>query len=190
MSRLVPLTLVFLSSALPASAATLSEAQASGGAFSANWATPTTVGAGVEVITGTGKSNVYDNFVFTSLPTGAQTLHFDFSAPRGHGNSYSAGGVILYSANPFRYAWDGKQAGHVQLGHTSPIRGLDLDLGEGFGGSLYLAMNFTHGTLGYTINVPTNAMEAPAPVPLPAGLGLLASACASLLTLRRLRPRA
>jgi hypothetical protein len=176
--------------AAPAHAATYTEASAPGAAFGARWDTPTEIGAGVEAVSGTGSQNVFDNFVFTALPGGAQTLTLRFSAPQGIDWSYSAGGAILYAARPFAYGWDGRYAGTVQIDYYQRERTVELALDDGFAGSLFLALNFTHGQgLGYSITAPSNAAPAmtPSPVPLPAGALLIGTALAALGTLRRRR---
>lgn len=185
MRRLALLALAGLLFAAPTLAATLNEADVPGGAFSPSWSSPTEVGAGFDAISGTGSSGVFDNFVFTALPSGAQTLNFAFSAPAGHGDSYSAGGEVYYSNSAFRWGWDGSKAGVVQLSHAKPTSSFNLSLGDNFSGLLYLAMNFTHGNLSYNIAVPSNA--AISPVPLPAGLVLMGTGVVALLGLRRRR---
>lgn len=185
-----------LASALCASAAaaaTLTESATAGGAFSGRWDSPTEVGSGYDLVSGTGSQNVFDNFVFSALPSGAQKLSFSFAAPEQIGHSYSAGGAVLYSDRPFRWGWDGTTAKSVQVDYHTRSKTFDLDLGDGFSGKLYLALNFTHGSnLAYTIGVPSNAAPTPvAPVPLPAGMTLIGTAAALLAGLglrRRLRP--
>jgi hypothetical protein len=181
--------------ATSATAATLNESDAPGGAFGSSWANPTEVGAGFDAVAGTGAGNAFDNFVFTALPSGRQTLSFAFQAPAGIDYSYSAGGQLLWSTEPFRYGWDGKQVGSgFQLGHWQPQTTVDLELGDDFSGKLFLALNFTHGSsLAYNISVPSNAVAGPgeaAPVPLPAGLLLIGTGIAALgaARLRRRRP--
>lgn len=176
-----------------ASAATLTESAVAGGAFGARWDTPTEVARGFDAITGTGSQNVFDNFVFTGLPTGAQKLTLTFTAPEGVGHSYSAGASVLYATQPFRWGWDGSYASTAQIDYYSRSKSYDLDLGDDFSGKLYLALNFTHGSnLAYTIGAPSNAMPvSPAPVPLPAGAVLAGSGAtliAGLGLLRRRRP--
>ena len=179
-----------------AGAATLTEADMPGGAFSGAWNAPTEIGAGIDTVAGTGKGNAFDNFVFTALPAGRQTLSFAFQAPSaGFDSSYSAGGQVLYGTEPFRWGWDGTYlASGVQLGAWQPQQTLDLELGDDFTGKLFLALNFTHGDLRYTISAPSNAAAAgpgeAAPVPLPAGLLLIGSAVAALgvAGYRRRRP--
>lgn len=167
-----------------AQAATLNEADMAGGAFGASWSAPTKVDAGIDTIVGTGRQNQFDNFVF-ALPAGAQRLTFDFAAPKVAGHSYSAGGEILYSATPFRWGWDGARAGAIQVDYSKPQQSFALDLAKDFIGTLYLALNFTHGSdLSYSISAPSNA---PAPVPLPAGLVLIGTAAAALGAVRLAR---
>lgn len=179
--------------AAPAAAATLSEADLPGGAFGASFDRPTEIGSGYETITGVGSQNRYDTLALTGLAAGAQRLDFFFAAPEGHGHSYSAGGEILYSETPFRYGWDGTRLGtRIQVDHRRPTQTLALDLADSFGGTLYLALNFTHGAdLAYTISAPGNAARAaaPAPVPLPPALLLIGAGFAALgaVTARRRR---
>lgn len=173
--------------AVAAEAATLTEASMAGGAFGSAWDSPTTVDAGYDVITGTGNQNQYDNFVFT-LPAGHQSLSFDFSAPSGFGDSYSAGGAILYSATPFGWSWDGTVAAGFDVNSLAPARTFTLDLADFQGGSLYLALNFTYGSdLAYNIGVPGNALPiepgTPAPIPLPAGALFIGTGIAALTAL-------
>jgi len=166
-----------------AQAATLTESSVSGGAFGGAWNSLTTVDAGFDAISGTGSQNQFDNFVFT-LPAGHQTLSFDFTAPSSYDHSYSAGGQILYSTTPFRWGWDGAYAQNaIQMDYYKPKQSFTLDLADFAGGSLYLALNFTHGNLAYNVAVPGNALAGgptPAPVPLPAGLVLLGTGIAAL----------
>ena len=154
-----------------------------GGAFGSAWNNLTTVDAGYDVIAGTGNQNQYDNFVF--LPSGPQSLSFDFAAPPGYGDSYSAGGRILYSATPFRWGWDGTVATGFDVNSLDPTRAFTLDLADFQGGSLYLALNFTYGSdLAYNIGVPGNACHGtPAPIPLPAGALFIGTGIAALAAL-------
>ncbi len=183
----------------PAAAATLNEADMPGGAFGAAWNTPTAIDPGVTGIIGTGDQNRYDNFMF-GLPSGAQTISLSFAAPEGIGYSYAAGGNILWSEAPFRWSWDGATLAAVHTDYYTRAASVDLVLGPGFSGSLYLALNFTYGTrLNYMIGIPSNAApvnddgtvtygpdpDMPAPVPLPAGAALLAGALGALALLRR-----
>lgn len=174
---------LFISTA--AGAATLNEADQPGGAFGSAWDKLTAVGKGYDIIAGTGSQNQFDNFVF-DLPAGPQSLTFDFTAPKGYDYSLSAGGQILTSTTPFRWGWDGTYAGTMQVDYWKPSQSFTLDLGNFKGGSLYLALNFTHGSgLAYNISVPGNAalpgpVTPPAPVPVPAGLVLLATGLAAL----------
>ena len=196
--RVSALAVCALLTAAAASAATLTEGSLPGGAFSGAWNSPTEVGAGFDIISGTGNQNQFDNFYFSALPSGSQTLSFDFTAPEGFGYSYSAGGEIYTSTSPFRWGWDGVRAPQsVSVNYYNPQQSFTLDLGDDFaGGSLYLAMYFTHGAnLAYNIAAPSNAIAVPtapnpAPIPLPAGVVLLGSAFAALGALGYRRRRA
>lgn len=172
-----------------ARASTLNEADLPAGAFSPLWSAPTQIGAGITQISGTGSGGVYDNFVLTALPAGAQTLTFTFTAPQGIGWSYSAGGILLYSQKPFRFGWDGTPIGGVGLSYFTRAQSHTLTLGPGFSGPLYVALNFTYGTvLPYTIDIPSNATASPPPisaVPLPAGALLLGAGLVPLIVRRR-----
>lgn len=179
-----------------AGAATLNETDMPGGAFSASWAAPTVVGAGVTTITGTGNQNQFDNFVLTGLPSGAQSVVLSFSAPSGIGYSYAAGGSVLWSTQPFRWGWDGNYATPVYTGYWMPTETVILPFGSGFTGPLYLALNFTYGrNLGYAITfgsvapVPPPVNEVPAAVPVPAAGISLAAGLAALGALVRRRMR-
>ena len=168
--------------AATAHAATYTEASAPGGAYSGSWASPTEVGAGFENVSGTGNGNAYDNFVFSALPSGKQSLTFTFSAPENVDPwSYSAGGEVLWSTQPFRWNWDGARAGQFQVSSYERTKSFTLDLADDFSGPLYLALNFTHGAnLGYNVSAPSNAGVSPAPIPLPAGVLLMGSAVVAL----------
>lgn len=165
-----------------ASAAVLNEASLPGGAFSGDWRAPTEIGAGYDAVSGTGYQNVKDIFVFTGLKSGAQQLTFDFTAPAGINESYSAGGSVNYAFAPFMHEWDGQAAGWVQVDFYKTAQQVVLSLGESFSGALYVALNFTHGAnLGYNIAAPGNAVDvAPAPIPLPAGALLIGSALGAI----------
>ena len=138
--RVSALAVCALLAAAAASAATLTEGSLPGGAFSGAWNSPTEVGAGFDIISGTGNQNQFDNFYFSALPSGSQTLSFDFTAPEGFGYSYSAGGEIYTSTSPFRWGWDGVRAPQsVSVNYYNPQQSFTLDLGDDFaGGSLYL----------------------------------------------------
>lgn len=171
-----------------ARATTLTEASLPNGAFSPLWSQPTQVGGGITQITGTGSGNVYDNFVLTALPAGAQTLTFNFTAPQGIDWSFAAGGNLFYSQQPFRWGWDGTPFGAVSLDYYTRAQSRTLTLGPTFSGPLYIAMNFTYGAaLPYTIDIPSNGTVTPpvSPVPLPAGALLLGAGLVPLLVRRR-----
>lgn len=185
-----------LLSGMPALAATLDEASLPTGQFSGSWSTPTAIGTGYDLITGKGRANQFDNMVFTALPTGAQSLTFDFFGPPGNRPSYAGGGSILYSTSPFRWGWDGTLAGVVGLFGANATDQVVLNLGPSFGGTLYVALNFTYGNnISYAITVPQNVPPPPPPpppstVPLPAsGLALAGGLGLAGLWLRRKRAR-
>ncbi|WP_413864914.1 hypothetical protein, partial [Albidovulum sp.] len=165
--------------ALPAGAATINELSLPGGDFSNSWAAPSVIGTGFGLVQGTGAANNFDILAFTGMAPGAQTVSLTFTAPSGIGWSYAAGGNVLYSTQPFRWAWDGTTAGAVSIGYANPSQTLSLALGPGFGGTLYLGLYFTYGQdLGYADSLPGNAAPPPA-VPLPASAWLLRGALAA-----------
>lgn len=171
--------IAWLSLGSAGTAATLTESAYPGGAFSSDWSSPTEVGAGVTGIAGTGNEAQPDIFRFTALPSGPQTISLAFTAPAGIDPSYSAGGSVRYAYEPFRWEWDGVEAGWVEIGDWKPTQLVTLALGDGFAGSLYLGLYFTHGSdLAYTVSAPSNA--GPAPVPLPAGVLLIGSALGAI----------
>jgi hypothetical protein len=161
----------------PAAAVTLHEADLPGGAFSGQWNAPSVLAADILSVSGTGASGHNDFFVFTGLPAGAQTLTFTFAAPDGIGYSYSAGGAIRVSSAPFRWGWDGADAGTFGTGFWAPTATVQLPLGEAFAGPLYVGLYFTHGSdLAYAISTDAAAVSPPSVVPLPgAGLMLLSA---------------
>ena len=193
----------FALSAVPASATTLNEYDVTGGEFSADFRAPTLVGTDVTSITGVGGNSSDDYFLFSGLE-GGDTLTLSFSAPSNIGYSYSAGGVALWSDAAFRYEWDGARIEpQIQLDWATREQSLSLTLPDDFLGSLYLALNFTHGeNLTYSIDgfrasagLPTTGKPAPgvpaggsvvdAAVPAPAPLLLLGSSLIGLGALRR-----
>lgn len=168
--------LLALAAATPAAATVITESDAQ---FSRHWHSPTSIGSDVDLILGTAeKQNAHEFLALTGLATGAQTLSFVFEAPEWARTSYSysAGGQVLWSTNPFRYAWDGAAVGTFQLSRWSPFGTLDLVLGDDFAGSLYLGFYITHGSdVSWSLSAPSArapATEA-APVPLPASAGFV-----------------
>jgi hypothetical protein len=174
-----------LAFAAPAGAATIHEGDLAGGSFSGSWSAPTALGAGVTEVTGTGSQHAFDFFTFT-LPSGAQTLTFDFWAPVGIGHSYSAGGTIKTSTTPFQWGWDGQQTGTFQLGKQKPTDQVTLSLGPDFAGILHVGLYFTHGAnMSYRVSSDAVA-AAPGVVPLPAtGLLLLTALGGAAAVARR-----
>ncbi|MFN6978543.1 MAG: VPLPA-CTERM sorting domain-containing protein [Gemmobacter sp.] len=170
-----------------AGAATVSEADL--GDFSNDWRAFTAIGGGPTTIRGTGKQGDADHVVLTGLKPGAQTLTFTFSGPVGAGNSYSAGGNLLYGFEPYKWsAWDGKSAGSFNLRHGKLTDTLTLSLDAAFSGPLYLTLHHTHGALDWSLEVPGNAaasVVSPSAVPLPAGVVLLLGALGGLAAFRR-----
>ena len=186
----------------PAAASTVHEGDLAGGSFSRSHASPTELAAGVTGVTGTGRASRDDFFVFTGLPTGAQTLTFTFSAEGGVNNSFSAGGHILTSFRPFRWEWDGTDHGSFGLNRHKRTDTVTVRLGDGFAGTLFVGLYFTHGpTISYTVGTDATfpatqetAQTLPAEtdaigvVPLPgAGLMLLTALGAAGLAARRRR---
>lgn len=180
-----------------ACAATLTEGAGSA-EFSGDWKSPTMIGAGIDRISGSWNvQNDYDILGFTALKAGAQTITLSFSPQTPIGDtdwSFSAGGSLYYQTAAPRYsAWEGKQFGTVNMQHWNRKDDFtySLQLGEDFGGILYLSLYGTHGSLNYNIDVPGNAVPdpQPAPVPLPAGAALLPAGLAALAFLRRRKAR-
>jgi hypothetical protein len=169
------LTAFMILATTTAQAATLDESTVPGGNFSSNVALPTVVGPSISRVTGTGNAGQFDLFMFTGLAAGAQTLRFDFAAPSGIADSYSAGGTLRYSMSPFAgTAWNGGfDFANPAVYSTAPTVTETLTLGPSFAGSLYLAMNFTFGSnMNYMIMLPPTPIPATVPVPA-AGLLLL-----------------
>lgn len=174
-----------LAGVLPASAATISEASFAGGDFGNSWSSPTMIANGFDLVTGTGSGNDYDIFALTGLATGAQQITLSFSAPQGVGNSYAAGGNVLYSTSPFRWGWDGTTLGSVGLSFGQQASQMVLNLDDTFGGELYLGLYFTYGTsINYAVSLPGNVAAPPPAVPLPAAGLLMGAALAGFGTLK------
>lgn len=183
-----------------AQASTLAEADVKGGEYSSNFNSPTAIEAGIDTLMGIGGVASDDYFVFTGLKSGAQEIVLSFAAPKDYGDSYSAGGAVLFANAPFRYEWDGKQVrGGIQVDQRKPGQTMKLSLDDAFTGSLYLALNFTHGAdLRYSVFAPSNgfaqgsipgqgASTSPSQVPLPPALLFLASSVVGLLVVGRKR---
>lgn len=179
------------------SAATLSEADVSGGDFG-GWSNPTVVAAGPTTITGTwAAQNDFDTLRFTGLAAGVQTITITFAplVPIGPTDwSFSAGGLIKWATAPFAHESDGHALTwgfSLQHWNRDTVPSFTLTLTDSFAGDLYLNLKNTHGggLLSWSIDAPGNAavVAPPAAVPLPAGALLLASALGGLAFWRRRR---
>ena len=146
-ARRLALALGLSLAAAQAGAATLTEAAAPGGAFSAAWDHPTEIGAGFDTVTGTGSQNAYDNLLFTALPAGRAEADAHLLRPRGH-RLFLLGGrrrLLQRHAVQDRVGLVAASPGRFQVGYWNPQQTIDLDLADSFSGKLYLALNFTHG---------------------------------------------
>lgn len=171
--------------AMPAAASVLSEAD---GQFSRHWMRPTEVAAGIDTILGTAeKQNAHEFLLLTGLRPGAQTLNFSFQAPDWALDTYSfsAGGLVMWTTNPFKHAWDGIGLDAFQLSPWAPEAPVELVLGDDFEGPLYLGIYLTHGR-DVTWSISTSPADAWAkapeasPVPLSAAAGYGLAGCAML----------
>ncbi|MCB2115514.1 MAG: VPLPA-CTERM sorting domain-containing protein [Rhodobacteraceae bacterium] len=170
-------------SALPAAATTISEGSQPGGDFSSSFSAPTSIGSGIDLITGTTGSTDRDFLVFTSMNPGAQTVTLSFSMPSASNPIGFAGGNVRYSFAPLPSATGGTSLGGFFLTSTASTQTLTLNLGASFAGTLYLGINTLLGTnIGYSISAPGNVPAAP--VPLPASAALLAGALAGFGAMR------
>ena len=169
--------LMLMLAAAPVAATTIPESGVGGGDFSNDWTSPTSIGFGFDHVQGTAGSSDYDYLVFTGMTPGAQTVSLSFNMPLASNPLGLAGGTVQYGTVPFTSATGGSSAGGFFLTSYAPTQMLTLNLGAGFGGTLYLGITALIGqNLGYSIGVPGNA--PPPPVPLPASVGLLGGALA------------
>ncbi|MFT4152048.1 MAG: hypothetical protein QM656_17730 [Paracoccaceae bacterium] len=179
-------------------AATVNEADVAGG-FSNNWTSATAIAAGTTSVSGTISGGAGDVLELTGLDPSATSLSFSFSlASIGSGYS-NAGGSIYYSYSPFPWAgggtygtWFGVTYDPWNATYSNGTSTATLNLGSGFGGTLYLAFAWPWGaTTNYSFDVPvlasTPVEEPTSAVPLPAGVLLMGTALAGLggLRLRR-----
>ena len=93
-----------------------------GGAFSGAWNSPTEVGAGFDIISGTGNQNQFDNLLLQRPPVGQPDAQLRFHRPRGYGYSYSAGGEIYYQhhALPLGMGRRARAAGRCSVNYYNP----------------------------------------------------------------------
>lgn len=178
-----------LAVALSAAASVVTEAD---GAFSRQWKRPTEIGFGADTILGIAeRQNQHEFIVLSALPAGAQSLTFDFTAPDSalSSYSYSAGGQVLWSTEPFRHAWDGQRAGAFQLSRSTPSQSLEIALDRTVSGPVYLGVYFTHGRdVSWQLSAPGNRAAASpvlAPIPVPAAAVLLLGGLATFAAFRR-----
>jgi hypothetical protein len=193
-----------LSAALALSAAgaalaapvTFDEASDAGGDFAGLLDPATPVGAGFDRIVGQrGGTERYDHFALTDLAPGAQSLDLTFAPVTALGPTefgYNAGGAVFWKTSPFLWESDGTLAGTFNLsffGNRSQT--MTVTLPASYDGSdLHLVAIYYNGTnVGFTADVPSNALIAPPAVPVPAALPLAATGfgALALVTLRRRR---
>ena len=181
--------LLALGLSMPSVAATVHEGDLAGGRFSQSFAAPTELGAGVTGVRGTGSGGRDDFFVFTGLRPGAQTLTFTFSAPDDIGWSYIAGGTIMASTSPFRWGWDGVNAGSFIVGLWQPDVTRTVRLTEAFRGTLYVGLYFWGRDLSYDVRLDAAPLpdEPVSVVPVPGAGALLLTALGAAGLAVRLR---
>lgn len=107
--------------------------------------------------------NQYDILHITGLNPGAQTITLSFSGVSAYtGGYYGAGGTIMFSANAFRWNWDGTYGGTYSVGYNSgpgySCRSLTssttLTLTSAFTGDLYLGLANDWGNgLSYSVDL-------------------------------------
>lgn len=129
----------------PAGAALLLESSLPGAGFSSQFNAPTPVQAQYDLIVGSGSVNAHDMLAISGLPSGAQTLTLTFCYPEGSPQNFWAGGNVLFRTAPFRWYWDGTEAGVFAVNPAQPVSTVTIPLGPEFGGTLYLALYFTYG---------------------------------------------
>jgi uncharacterized repeat protein (TIGR01451 family) len=138
-------------------------ADAPGGAFSTRATAPTPVPPGYIAVEGEGGRNALF-FEFTNLPTGVQTLTFEFSYPDNVLPFYWAGGTVMASETPFRWDWDGTPIGNFAINPFRPRSTMTLTTGPNFGGTLHVGLYFTYGSrVKFRLNVPSNASNPQLP---------------------------
>jgi len=196
--------------ASPAMAATLHEAD---GSFSSDWRAPTPIPEGTTGVAGSGApdwmgGDRFDIFHFSVMGLGATPIDFDFwlTDLDKSGGYRNGGGAIYYSFVPFSGRYYVDEGGGQVLGSENLLAGyfevtfnpwqeasatnrgassFTLNLGEAFRGDLFLALDFTHGRVSYSISAsawtsPSESAATPAPVPLPAAGWLMLAALSAL----------
>ena len=182
--------------AVPAVAATLSEAGVSGGDFGNAPARATLVAADVETVTGSQTSRIDSDFLsFSGFRPGTRSLDFTFTNPGGAWGGFNIRLKTTPLQNPQDWwplaFWETvpkvtdsqpKTISYVLNGHTGPLH-VAID---------FFDADFRNGNgVSYTINArgaPEPAQSA-APVPLPASLPLALAGLASFAVAARLRRR-
>lgn len=137
------------------------ESDVPSGAFSEDFANPTPVPPGNDLVAGTGQANAHDMLVLTDLPIGAQTLQLDFCYPDGSPANFWAGGSVYFKTSPFDWNWNGTPAGNFALAPSTPTDSVTIDLGSDFEGTLYLALYFTYGSeIAWNLGLPAGTSPA------------------------------
>jgi hypothetical protein len=174
---------------VPASAATINEGSFSGGDFSNKFKSPTLIGYGYDTVTGAtdgGNGQNNDIFAFSSLNPGAQSLTLTFAAPTNIGLTFSSGGSIYYSTQPFGKNKGGTLAGSFSVDFFSRTSSVYIPLASNFSGALYIGIYGWGPSISYSVSVPGNAPPA---VPLPAAGLLLGGAVVGLGAFGRRRAK-
>jgi hypothetical protein len=155
-----------------AAAATVNEGDLGDGGYSGAFDAPTVLDPGVTGVTGSGTAKNYDFFVFTGLPAGAQTITLTFEIPDWADKTYSGGGILRASLDPFGKKLGGEIKDTFRTTFNHSIVTLSFDLDKSFTGTLYMGLYFTHGAdLQYNVSTDASYEDAPV-VPLP-GAGIL-----------------
>lgn len=191
------MTAALLAAALPAGAATVSETTS--GEFSSIWTAPTEIESGAKTVTGSGRSGDTDVFALSGYDGTMTGVTIDFSGSAYYRSGwYGAGGTVLYSTEPFEWAWDGTTADTFSVGYMSSSwftfgtieDSVTIPLSLSSADTLYLAIVYSYGpALDYTIGVSVDPDAGPSipAVPLPASAGLLLTGAGALGVIARRR---